>query len=706
MSITSPSWAFLDNNLTQNNSFYYFKKTNISPNNDGYFAIISEKLSLDTTPRSAIGAKLLVEASRLALIELEKNNLNSAPHFFKLLYPQWRAKVLLDAIQNPLNSEDSISLEQVTKDKQLSHSILKRYDASANIIYIHNNQLMIFQSGEAQLALSNQRYNCEIKRSTQQSLSSMLKNAESNEPSSYQLIDIDKYQLEILALLPNKYTKGRTAARLKSNFAKTYRSFKNNKSNDTNNFHEEAIILKKATQEKSSVIKKPSKTIESPKHKKKRLLVPFISSALIISGISIGSYYLWKIKAKENMMPPPDNKLSLITPATSLVPEKSSQLKQKDLALKEEQAKIKKQNEEKKAEKIKLKKEQDKKEKLAKERQEKEAIAKKEAETARLLEEKNKAQAKAEILKQQIIEAKKQKELKQQQLVKAEKIKKELARKQAEKEKKKLQAEENLLASIEKDIETISQYEKKILEQEKLKEQQAKEKKRQEYQARLEAKKLADKKKKEALIKQRRLEFEQAKKIKNKPTSSTQATVSNKPKNREELQISIQEQIKKKEEEKKRIVATELKKQQESQQKAREIREKNIQKTITHQLVAYSKTFHGHVLQLKEKNQALQKLDEPNNSLNEAVLARDRERLINKKKEINQRLDRLATLYSKKLKKLCSNKIIHPVAIPPKSTKVERIALTVLSQKLRACSQTKKLSGKSVSKALINSYIK
>jgi len=56
--------------------------------------------------------------------------------------------------------------------------------------------------------------------------------------------------------------------------------------------------------------------------------------------------------------------------------------------------------------------------------------------------------------------------------------------------------------------------------------------------------------------------------------------------------------IKQKEEEKKRIVAEELEKQQAGKIKAKEAREKIIQKTITHQLVNYSKTFHRHVVQL------------------------------------------------------------------------------------------------------------
>jgi len=678
ISMSFAPWIFLDNNCTDTDDIFRF--TQSSSNN--YFALIAEELPQTTVAtRSKIGAKLLVEASQLALEKLQEQELDFSSHFFTLLNKAWKTKVLLHATQNPFLDNPPLSIKQLTENTILSDDVVKHYDASIGLIYLENNQLLFLQSGDAQLALLNKRNNCEIKQANQQSLSMMLNST----PLPQQLIDIEKYQLNMLVLLPHKYTTPKTKARLNSNILKIYRSFESSQQQAENNDNTQLLILRRKQKEITSAVTPQKISSSTPQKKelsKKGMGVYVLSASVLISALT-ASYFLWQVQATENISPlffdtnSATNQLAL-NKQIEVPPSKKISLKTTD-----KQLEINKQTEQEKQLKAKLAE-------TEKENNEKKQQKKKEQAAAKALkalqQKEAKQQAIAEALRIKTLEIEK---ARQEKELKA-KIEADRKKKLAQEKALKLQQEEASLISIEKDLETINRYDKEIDRQ-----QQLEEKKRRENQAKLAAKKQAEAEaqKKQALIQQRRREFEN-----NKKKQQTASIKPSTPKNQEELQ-------KQKEAEKQRIIAEELKKQQVDKVKAKAAREKVIQKTITHQLVNYSKTFYRHVVQLKQKDQAIKLLEQKKASSNDPNMIRTQEMLQSKKDDIKQRIDRLAVLYAEKLKQLCAHKVIHPIERPVKLTEVERIALAVISQKQRNCSQPQTLSSQNISKTLINRYL-
>lgn len=687
-------WIVLDSHCTDTSNIYCFSKHSNNKPEKGYFAIIAEELPQTTaSTRSQIGAKLLVDASQLALTKLQAQELNFAPHFFHLLNDIWKAKVFLHAIQNPFLGTDTLSVKKLTENDTLSEDIVRHYDVSAGIIYLKGNQLVFLQSGDTQLALLNKRNNCEIKKVDQPSLSVLLNRSKNTSSSLYQLIDIKKHQLEMVVLLPHKYTAPKTSARLKSNILKIYRTFESNYPQIDSADNAQLTILKKDHQQKQSAshpaTKKPLSSASPKKQTDKKSMTAYVLSTFLLLVGAIASYFLWQAQAKESISMSPSHNGFIATQMalnnTSEAPIPLLEVTNKQSGIKKQTDKIKR-AEQKKREEVEAA--------IATEK------ARLEKEKRLQLKQKQDEAAIAESLRIKTIEkekARKEKELQERRKLEAETKARKL-RLEQEKKLKQQQEEAATLLSIEKDLDLINQHDEKIRAQ-----QQAEEQKRRENQTRLLAEKQAEAKRKAALIQQRRREFENNK---NNPVESSPSKIPNTAKSREEQQIQIQKQIKQKEAEKQRIVAEELKRQQAEQIKAKEARNKVIQKTITHQLLNYSKTFHRHVVQLQQKNKAIELLERRKTSSNDPNIVHKKKMLQSKKNDIEQRIDRLSVLYASKLKELCANKIIHPIAMPTKLTKVERIAYAVISQKLRHCSQPETLSSQNISKIFIKKYLK
>jgi len=714
-------WTFLGSSSSLSDFQFFTYNLNVKPETS-HFSLIAEELIQPNTTRSSIGATLAIAASRYALTELEDKELSFTSHFFKIFSESWKTKVFLHASQKPFANEPLLSIDQLLENEALGYKILQHYDVSVGLVYLKDNQLTYLQSAYSQLALLNDRYNCDIKKADKESLVDILLHS-TNNTAPYQFVDIEKYRLEMLVLLPSKYTTTKTGARLKSNILKIYRSFVSNADYlQDAKYDPSLIILKRNNNQKPcqvAITEKSPPAITSKVKAKKSLATYYLSSFLLLLGIS-ASYFLWQAQAKENIsLPLVESNQKTLQLAANITQEagfpkkeplEDTSIKQLNLIKKQEEEREQRlQQEHREAERLEKKA-------LAEKKQEAELVAKK---TQERLEKQKEIEAQTETLRLKALEENRIRE--EERLIEQQKEREAVAIKERQLQQKreeevallKQQNDDESLLSIQRDIDIINRHDNKLRAQ-----RQAEEQKQRENQAKLVAEKQAKKKRKEALIKQRRLEFENSQARKEQASRSTgitssqnnkakaQATNIIEPQNRKEKQRQNQQHIKQKEAEKKRVVAEELKKQQVGQLKAKEERTKLIQQTVVHQLVNYSKTFNRHAVQLQQKITAIELLEKRKSSNSAPKTIRDKERLQSKKIDIEQRIDRLAGLYSSKLKKLCAYKVIHSVAIPAKPTNVERIALSVITQQLRTCSQAQTLSRKNIARTLINRYLK
>ena len=672
-------WRFLDSSSLSKPDYYHFTQQFVLENMQGSFAIISEPLPLSIEIQSRIsrsdtGARLATKAAKFAFIELLDNKLNFSENFLSLFDKHWQAIVLLHAIENPFASNASLLEKQLNDDKKVSSvkkEILEHYDPSIAFLYLFDKQLILLQLGYTQVALLSRRYHCEIKKASQLSLSNFLLGIGNNSESQLQLIDIDACQIEMVVLLSQQYTSPKTVARLNSNIIKLYREFDLEKKSNHIPGSDALILLKKepcdvdSSVTVSSEVDAPVSLVIKPKLKlkKRSVFLPFTLFFLIF-GIT-ASYYLWQVQA------------TVTESNTALTGQQSQNYKisnsQKAVKMTDqerstivffEQQKLKKQQEEIKRSIIKSKE--------AELRQQKKAQLKKEAEQAYVKEEK----------KQKLI-AQEEKKLRQQK--EGEEKVKELERKQRNLE----QQEAKLLAEEQAEKRRLVVLVKLQREQE----------------VKLLAEEQAEKRRLKALVKLRREEFEKNKARQKQQVVRTLVAETSVVKSRKQQQLETQQNIKKRTDKKRQDVLAELKKQQQAQARAKDARAQLIQKTAVHQLVNYSKSFNRHVVQLKQKLDAIVVLDRQADALSNSTIIRKRALLETKEKTGRKRLDAIAKGYSTKIKQLCTASKIYPVSLSG-ANQVERIARSVIAQQLRNCSRPQFLSTKAVTTALLNKYLK
>ncbi len=676
MSSLSQHWKLLDNRSSK--SHYCFTQQFTLEGIQGSFAILSESLpsSAEThsnATRSDLGARLAIEAAKLTFSELLDKKLNFSEMFLTLFSKHWQAIVLFDAIENPLIDHASFSIKDLNhkKTKQTKKDILKHYDSSIALLYQFKQQLILLQQGYTQIALLNRHCHCNIKKTSQCSLSDFLLKSEDQTKIKLEPIDIESNPVEMVVLLSQQYTDLKTVTRLNTNIIKLYRQLDIEPILNSITDNEHLIILKK----------KPRKMASPPRNLEKKLVLKtdlkakkksasLIFSFLGLLSATLASYYFWQAQATEKKLTRGVMVMEQAKPEGNIFEEniKEYTMDQKKIQRERDQNRQSKKQQQK-----------EKQDAIAKAKQDELKRIKKVEEEARIA---TAEKAKAELKRQQ-----------QEQIyakAKAEKI-----RMLKEKERQ---------SSAQKKQQLIAQ--EKKLKQKKLARIKKQEQRRQEQELKINARKQKEKQRLEALVKQRRAEFERNKKQKQQQkavqTLKTKVII---PENRLQQQRQTHQYIKKQADKKRRNMLAELKKQQQDQMKAKDIRQKMKQKTTVHQLVAYSKTFYRHARQLKQKLEAINHLDQRSDAFSNPAIKRERTLLQGKENIIRKRLDSLASLYSDKLKRLCASEKIYPV-IMTHSNSIERLARSMIAQQLRHCSQISFISAKGVSKTLLHQYLK
>ncbi len=693
MSSLSRHWRLLDSSSLSKPDYYQFTHQFTLANMEGAFAIIAETLPLvaelrGKASRSNIGAHLAIKAAQIAFNELLDKKLNFVEMFFSLFSKHWQAAVLLHAIENPITNKQG---------KNTQKEILEYYNPSIALLYQFDQQLILLQLGYAQIALLNQRYNCEIKKVATLSLSDFLVNLEQNTEPPLQLIDLAKDKIIMVALLSQHYISPKTVTRLNTNIIKLYRQFEVDK--HSKHLIDNLIILKqeyKQTDSKTSDVVEKKATQINQKAKKKLTSTLFLLLGLI--SATSASYYLWQVQATET-----NSLLPLGQPI-----KKKEEIIEKDkilLSVDQEQVQITTIKQKQWLEKQKLKKQQQQAIIKAKELEQQKAREQERIEAMEKIYAQQRKEAELRRLEQERIDAQLEADALQQ-----EKIRQEAKLKQ----QKQLKNEEISLLSIKKDIELIAwnnekDHAQEVAEQQKrrtqyeLKKQQEQRKRAQE--AKIKAKKQAEKRRLDALIKQRREEFARNKRQQKQQVTQTATIETVAPKQRLQQQRQTQHHIKQQAEEKKRNILVELKKQQQKQAKAKDFRQRLKQQTVVHQLISYSKTFHRHTLQLKQKLNIINALEKRADAFSHPKIIRERGLFKKKEATIRKRLDSLAKLYSDKLKRLCANPKLYPVKLSA-TNPIERTARSIIAQQLHRCSQSWFISTKGVTTTLLNRYLK
>ncbi len=720
MSSLSRHWKLLDSrSLSKPN--YYFSQQFTLDDIQGSFAILSESLPLSSeihssASRSDVGARLAIEAAELTFNELLDKKLNFSEMFFSLFSKHWQAIVLLDAIENPLTdnaffSEDALNNKRIRRTKK---DILKHYDPSIALLYQFDQQLILLQRGYTQIALLNRRYHCQIKKTSQRSLSDFLVKFENETEPEFKQIDLESNPIEMVVLLSQQYTNLKTVTRLNTNIIKLYRQLDIEPTLNPIADNEHLIILKKEPHKMASISKGSEEKLELKtdlKAKKKSASMIFSLLALVFA--TLASYYFWQVQATEKKLTnavmeqtKPDGNIFKENIEKYTMDQKKIQreLNQKIRSKKQQQkekqdaiAKVK-ENELKRIKKAEEEAHITAKEKAKaelKRQQQQQIYAEVEAEKFRMLEEERQV---SEREKQQLIAQ--EKKLKQKELARI-------------KEREQKQREDSSLLSIEREIELIAWHNDRVKnekatqpqalrEQYAIKKQQKQRKREQEV--KINARKQKEKQRLEALVRQRRAEFKRNKKQQQQvvQTPNTKIII---PENRLQQQRQTHQHIKKQVDEKRRNMLAELKKQQQKKVKAKDARQRMKQKTAVHQLVAYSKTFNRHTVQLKQKLKAINNLNQRSDAFSNPAIRRERALLQGKETIIRKRLDSLARLYSDKLKRLCSREKIYSV-MATRSDSVERLARSMIAQQLRRCSQAPFISAKGVSRTLLHQYLK
>jgi hypothetical protein len=678
MSSLSQQWRLLDNSSLSKPDFHYFGQPFVFENIQGSFAVISEALPLSaeiesSASRSDIGARLATEAAEFAFIELLDKKLNFAEMFFSLFSKQWQATVLLHTIENPIKNN---------KTNHTQEKILENYDPSIALFYQFDKQLILLQLGYTQIALLNRRYHCEIKKTSSLSLSDFLLRLETTTEPQLELIDTEACQIEMVILLSQQYTNFKTVARLSSNIIKLYRELERKKKLTCISDNDNLIILKKEANEVGTSVPvnlkvDSSESLEVKLKSKKKLASTLFSLFSLILGTA-ASYYLWQVEATE----------------TDLSGSVAGQASQNYKTFEDRRVMAIMGQERIKIEKIQLFEQQKLKKQLDNVlKQQKEEELKEKAEKQRLIQ-KDKLVSERE---NQELTAQKEKRLRAEAKEKVLKKERQVEAEVQEKEKglERTQREKNSFLSIERDIELITRHDEKIHAQYTIKQQEAK----------IATEKREEKTGLDALVKQRREEFEKNKVQQKHPTMQVLVVKSVIPKSRKQQQLQVQRHIRGRANKKKQQILIELKKQQLKQIRAKDERAQLKQKTTVHQLVNYSKTFNSHTVQLKQKLEAIAFLDQRPEAFSNPKIVHGRTLLQGKEATIRKRLDSLAKLYSAKIKRLCRETKIYPV-IPSASNQVERIARSVIAQQLRHCSRPQFLSTKAVTTALLNKYLK
>lgn len=695
-------WTLFDSNTLSNPNFHHFTQPFCIDKSQGLFVIASEHLPENNedrlvTFRSTRGAELAIKVAQRAFSDILEKELNFSDVFLTLFSKQWKAAVLLDAIKNKKTISGSlVAIDQFSNDNKTTHEqqqILALYDPSIVLLYQYKKQLIFLLLGNTHIALVNRRYHCEIKKPTNISLSNLLVDLEHDAKPSFQLLDIEEYSLEMMALLSHRYTTPKTNARLHSNIIKCYRQFESK--GDTEQTDNNCLLLfkKKQAQVNPTKIKSQvagsTEPLKIKREKPKRRMATFILSLFAITTATAGSYYFWQGQEEK-------------TGSAALVESKS----QEPPKIQTNTQFIANNIQEKMA--ISLNKTL-----LAEEKAKQEAIKIKhlqaQAETLKQQEQANRKAEAAEAEKQRLIEEKK--ELKEQK--KLALLKQQQKLKLAKKKQKKAR-----LLLIKQDHEKRKQQEQKIAEQKKHKEEQLRirkialeqEHKKRKQLEKIEAKKLAEKRRLAALVKQRRLEFENNKireqrekeKADNPPIAITppaKLKKHNRPQNEE------QDITKSNAAEKKRNMLAELERQKQNQAKTKIDKQKQKQKTAIHQLVNYSKTFNQHTTQLKQKLDGLEAIKQQSDASSNNALIHKRKLLKGKELIIRKRLNSIAAMYLSKLKLLCAKEKKFPVSTEG-ANRTERIARKIISQHVNNCSQSQSLSTSRVTTIFLNRYLK
>ena len=751
----SPHWTLFDSDPLSSSDFHRFTQPFNSNKAQDFFVISAEHLPVGNenrlvASRSVRGAELAIEAARLAFSEIVENELDFSKVFLTLFSKQWKAATLLDAVKYIDTKSSLFAIDQLSDTAKITdeqQEILALYDPSIALFYQSEKQFIFLSLSDTEIALVNRRYHCEIKEATQVSLSKLLVDFENAAEPPFQLIDIEEYQLEMVALLSHRYTASKTMARLHSTIIKCYRQLesKNSCAESTDNSY--LLLFKKEqanpTNTEPQIV--PSAQLKIERDTPRNSMVTLILSLFALITATASSYFFWQAQATETGLstlveskPQESPKAQLNTQIILNNHQKDTLKSAKETLHSEEKAwqegikkqqaqqiKTLQQQQQQEQEVVALKQQNDLRLKIkqiefeALKKQEEQIRRKAEAtkaEKLRLIEEKAQAKQKELLKQQQALElAKAKKELKEKRL-KAEKL--------AREEQEKVQ-----LLLLEQDIERMNREEEEIraqkeAEQKKRKEEQLRvrrieleqERKKYEQLAKIEAEKRAEDKRLEALVRQRRLEFEA-----NKAKQRLEFENNKIRQQREKEQamnplvavapIKLEESSKPQDitksnaAEKKRNMLAELKRQKQSQAKAKTEKLRLKQKTAIHQLVNYSKTFNQHTTQLKQKLDRLAAIDQRSDAFSNKVLIHKRKLLKGKEAVIRARLVSIAGMYLAKLKLVCAKEKLFPVSTVS-SNKTERIARRVISQHVSNCSQVQSLSASRISTTLLGKYLR
>lgn len=729
----SPHWTLLKNDLLPKPNYHYFTPFTLNASH-GFFAVITESLPVSTQqemppPNSSTGAELALEAARLAFADVLTKKCSFKETFLTAFNTHWKAAVLLHVIENKDGNNIFLSSEEFDNDKvtsQKQKQTLALYDPSIAILYQLDQQLLYLHVGSSQIALVNRRYHCDIKKPEYTSLTNVLIEYSNQNISPLHSIDIKADQLEMMALLSHQYANSKTAARLNSNIIKLSRQFRSEDQAEHLIDNSNLIICAKECC-KTSPTSRPPLTIKKNKPKKSIMMYAF---SLFILTSTASSYYLWQAQATEatsTLLNKPQNqqanqqtdtiKHTTIDPKKgdntdtkkTILHEEKKQERQYLLAkLKEKEAKEKYQAVALKQQKEQLLREQ--RARLNAETEAKEQQARIEAK-AKITEQKEREAVTQKILVQQEEKQHREKALAQKQnkqqktfLSKNDDIKridrplqKTQEKKEREKQKQRIQ-----LAKIEAEkkveqarLNALVKRRRIEFENNKIKEAQR---------IKIEAEKKIAEQRSAALVKKRRMEFERAQ-IKKATSLSQEKPIFATTGNRIQRQIKTQRFISDQVAKKKRSMLVELERQKKEQEKAKDEKQQTQQKTAVHQLLGYIKTFSQHTLQLKQKLDKINKIDKNKEASTNHQLIHNRKLLVDKETNIRRRLNSLSALYLTKLKKLCSSAKKYPI-VTNRGNKIERFGKTIIAEHLSRCTQVQSLSPKNITSILLDKYLK
>lgn len=227
MDIQTQHWVAVDHSPTPNSTTYQFIQTVEINGEEGIFAVMTEALPClhhstayyALNQRSQQGAEIAVDAAIQAFDTLLERQLNFSRDFMNILTKNWNHSISLHFISHPINGVES------QKDKNQRHNTFTNqspngllnlsnlYDTAISAVLLTNKELLVYQVGHSQLLLLNKQHTIKIKtqkRELYAPFSQFLAHTDMANTYPCQHIDLNDYPLEMLILSTSQYNTTKT----------------------------------------------------------------------------------------------------------------------------------------------------------------------------------------------------------------------------------------------------------------------------------------------------------------------------------------------------------------------------------------------------------------------------------------------------------------------------------------------------------------